>query len=432
MATSCSFSASQNVLTISFIDQIFTFHAQWLYDTRCDGEGARDSKTAFSQTLPTARIKSASISHARDPSSIVVTWMDESQSEYPTPWLRVMAPLVAKREPAMQEMSLGSKGWTPESIHIPEYHYQDLFHGIKNSKSSQAVNEQVITDLLVDSSSGIVKIIGLPEPNLKDEKSQENTLVTAVLKHIFGAVFVHPRRAADTTFNVSSQSTEENPNPVALPNYHKNPVLLPHSDHAHYSQAARIMGLYQAEGVSLNTFVSGWAALQTLKEESPHLAEPLQNAPVAVGRLAPYYNPPLNQSTVATAIAGSPIDLSGVMRFRWHPHLFRTLLSSFDDFETARASHHKFQDIMTRDTHLLKLMVKPGDMYLWDNYRILHGRESILEVPRTAVGQTVPEDVVMNRYREILLGRLRGKLSDDWLTHTPTMLLREMILLMKG
>lgn len=92
----------------------------------------------------------------------------------------------------------------------------------------------------------------------------------------------------------------------------------------------------------------------------------------------------------------------------------------------------KFQEIVRRDTHQLKLVFKPGDIYVWDNFRLLHGRERVLEDPRTVVGQTVPEQVVQDRYRALLVDRLKEYVDEKWLVHVPMKQLREMLRLLKG
>ena len=67
---------------------------------------------------------------------------------------------------------------------------------------------------------------------------------------------------------------------------------------------------------------------------------------------------------------------------------------------------------MRRDTHQLKLVFKPWDLYLWDNLRLLLGREKVLKTPGTGVGQTVPEQVVHDRYRALAVSLLKGKVGE--------------------
>ncbi|MCJ1282363.1 hypothetical protein MMC26_001686 [Xylographa opegraphella] len=161
-----------------------------------------------------------------------------------------------------------------------------------------------------------------------------------------------------------------------------------------YDQPVQIMGFYGLEGKSENTWVSAPAVLKTLKDEDPQLfTELVRKAPMTVGRVTRIYG---------------------------------FLTAPFDDFKQARLAHQKFQQIMRRDTHQLKLVLKPGDMYIWDNFRLLHGRERVLEVPRTGIGQTVPEQVVADLYRDIQIRHLKRYIDEKWLVHLPAQQLREM------
>lgn len=79
------------------------------------------------------------------------------------------------------------------------------------------------------------------------------------------------------------------------------------------------------------------------------------------------------------------------------------------------------------DTHQLKLVLKPGVLYVWDDFRLLHGREMTMETPRTGMGQTVPEQVVHDRYRALFTTRLKGRIDGEWLVHMPMPQLRELV-----
>ena len=280
------------------------------------------------------------------------------------------------------------------------------------------IAQRVLDLLLMNPCIGIIKIVNLPPPDFEGEHSKSNTLVTQVLKQLFGSVFQHPRRTGEKTFNVSSHHEEDAKRAHGLPNYDTAQVLLPHVDHAHYVHPIQIQGWYGLEGESENTFVSGLRALQTLQEEAPELYEPFITSQVTVGRKVDYYNPPLRQGTVDAPVTFYP-GTTIVKCFRWHAHLTGSLVNSFDTFHLARAAHQKFQEILTRDTHLCKVHLRPGDLYVWNNFTILHGRERVLVTPRTGVGQTVPEQVVADRYRELKVKSLRGYLGEDWAVHMP-------------
>ena len=216
-----------------------------------------------------------------------------------------------------------------------------------------------------------------------------------------------------------------------MPNYDTTQVLLPHSDRAFYDNPIQLQGFYSLEGTSLNARTSPLAALETLKKEAPESYHHLCNAPIAVGRVSRFYGDPLYQATVDTAVTMQP-GTDQVKRVRWHPNLIGSLLTSYDEYKEARLAHQKLQEIIRGDTHQLKMILKPGDLYIRDNFRLLHGRENVLEVPRTGVGQTVPEHVVHDRYRALTTGRLKGLVEDEWLVHMPMPQLRDMVQIVEG
>ena len=56
-----------------------------------------------------------------------------------------------------------------------------------------------------------------------------------------------------------------------------------------------------------------------------------------------------------------------------------------------------------------------------------------METPRTGVGQTVPEQVVQDRYRDLCVGLLiEWGVGEEWLLHMPMKQVRERVRLFKG
>lgn len=420
--------AELQAVTIAFQDSSFTFNTQWLHDAQVDDGPSKDDSLVFSRKVSKAQIQRIGLAGTGAKSAVDITWKDGSTTSFPAIWLRVLAPIVAKSNhvPAMVGQ-YSPTGWLANELSIPEVSYSDLFPESASLKDLNASKERVLDAVLQDTTAGIVKVVGLPAPDFESERNKENTIVTKVLKQLFGSVFFHPIRGADKTFNVASHHKEDMKRGAGLPNYNPNKILLPHADHAHYIHPARVQGLYALEGESVNTFVSCFAALETLKKEAPHLYEPLCTAPMATGRVAHFYTPSMYQATTDTAVTMHPGSSGQIKRFRWHPHLTGSLLSQYDDFAEARVAHRTFQEIMCRDSHLFRFVFKPGDLYIWDNFRVLHGRERVGGLPRTAVGQTVPEQVVADRYRRLKMAKLKDLIDEKWLVHTPLQQLHEMV-----
>jgi alpha-ketoglutarate-dependent taurine dioxygenase len=433
LITSCSLSSGKDTLTVSFYDATFVFHAQWLHDARCDRGPSRDAANAFCQQLKVAYIQGASICGSGIKTTLAITWDDGQISPFPAVWLRLLAPLVATHPQATAlNGPIIPKGWRANTLVIPEISYQKISRPDLSNEEFLATKTWIFDTLLLDSAPGIIKITDLPDVDVYSESSQKNNLLTQILKRLFGSVFQHSMRGPDETFKIASHYHESAKRAVELPNYDTSGILLPHADHSHYDNPARVQGLHAIEGTSQNTFVHSFAALATLYDEDPDLYDALCAAPMVLGRVAQFYSPPLFQTTVDTAVRkklGFPEQVKCV---RWHPHLAGYLLSPFDEFDRARRAHRKFQEIMSRDSHMLRIMLRPGDLYVWDNFRVLHGREKVFDVPRTAVGQTVIEQVVNDQYRVLKMGWLKEFIDEDWLVQTPTGQLDNLVGLVKS
>lgn len=414
-----------NKVTVDFSDATFTFHAQWLHDARCDEGPARNAETAFCQSNSTVHVQSVQLAGCGLGMTLHVCWEDGKSSQFPASWLRVMAPLVAAPQSSVVAKDpQPEKGWLVNTLNIPEISYEEIAR--LEEEDLDALRLRVLDSLLHKAAPGILKIIDLPDPNIKEEQKRDhkNNIITRVLKQLFGSVWVHPIRGADTTFNVSSHSDDAKR--AELPNYDIKQVLLPHTDHAFYDSPVQIMGFYGLEGKSENTWVSSLAALHTFEVENPDLLKHLRTAPMAIGRVSRFYGLPLYQATVDAAVTMQPGSPNEIKRLRWHPNLTGSLLAPYHNFKMARLAHQKLEEIMRRDTHQLKLVLNPGDLYIWNNFTLLHGRERVIEVPRTGVGQTVPEQAIADRYRELQVKQLTTYVDEKWLIHMPIPQLREM------
>ena len=377
------------------------------------------------------RVREVSLSGTGFDMTLHVVWDNEQSSAFPASWLHVMAPLVAEaKSPVARKDPLPGVGWLVDTLKIPEISYQKMINLEPDALDS--VRLQVMESLLDKAAPGIVKVVDLPAPNIEEEQMRDhkNNIVTRVLKQLFGSTWAHPIRGADTTFNVSSHNDDAKR--AELPNYDVKQTLLPHTDHAFYEQPVQVMGFYGLEGKSENTWVSGLAALQTLNTENPHLSRYLRTSPMAVGRVSRFYGEALYQATLDTAVTMDPNSPSEIKRLRWHPNLTLSLLVPYNDFKMARLAHQKLQEIITRDTHQLKLVPNPGDLYIWNNFTLLHGRERVLEVPRTGTGQTVPEQVIADKYRELQVKGLVKHIDEKWLVHLPLTQLCELAKLVRS
>lgn len=72
--------------------------------------------------------------------------------------------------------------------------------------------------------------------------------------------------------------------------------------------------------------------------------------------------------------------------------------------------------------------MKPGEVYVWDNFRILHGTEYGNVNPGVCEEEYVEEQKLLDVWRGVLISRLvEIGMEEKWLVHVPEKLLREMI-----
>jgi alpha-ketoglutarate-dependent taurine dioxygenase len=453
---------SGKFVTVKFAHATYTFHSQWLHDAQMDDGPYKTADNAYSRKTTMAEVSDASTSGEGITSTMNISWTDGRESQFPCLWLWVYASLVGKCEKKETTMATTEECDPPEAEpavsmavkpieQIEEISYTDLFPTM-----SESTRLHVYEVLVHPSFAGILKITNLPAPDVHSERHGENTLVVSLLTHIFGGVFDHPRRTTGQSYNISSHHASDVAKGLLVPNYNTAHFLLPHVDQSFYQHHTRIVGLYVLEGESVNSFVSAPAVLEALRKESPELVTPLYTCPMALGRAGKMYTPTIYQGTTATAVTTtgnnnnvvcheSPLTHTATSTtaptttFRWHPHYVGSLLCDFDAFPAALAAHRAFQAISDRPAFQTKLPLRPGDMYLFDNHRVLHGRDCVVREPRTCVGQSVTEQVVLDGWRDLLVGRLLRAgaggvmvMPERWLVHVPLMQLYEMDRIVMG
>ena len=431
---SCQKCTHGDTVTVVFQDAAFTFHAQWLHDARCDNGAARNAVTAIcQQPITNVHVEKVQLSGEGPNMTLDVAWDDNIRSHFPGFWLRVMGSLVGgpERLPSIPMEHVSPKRWLADPSKVPEFSYQTLFLGDPETEEfSNQVILRVLNELLDESSPGIVKIVDLPEQNLKDKRKPKNNFSVFVLKRLFGCVSIYGFRGTDQTFNGSSDSKDAE-RAAGVANYDTTQPVLPYSHLSFNDNPDQVQGFYLLEGQIETTWVNALSALKTFHEEFPKLYHYLLKTPMTIGRVSRFDGEPLYQATVDTPITRQPWVQNVVKRLRWNPNLTGALLAPYDDYKEARLAHQRFQEIMRREPHQLKLVIKPGDLYIWNNFRLLHGLERVLEVPRKGVGQTVPEQDVHARYRALHVDRLKRHVDDAWLVHMPMPQLREMLMLVE-
>ncbi|KAK9417260.1 putative Clavaminate synthase-like protein [Seiridium unicorne] len=417
-------------LEVHFHDNKYAFHSQWLYDARGDRSTSRPVDQAFSIDETDARIRKATLGKTII-TTLHVEWEDRSATDFPAAWVRVFAPLVARPlEKPKGQYQTKKIGWTTDTVKIQELDWNIIFPpqdptcGLKDD-----VRIKIAELLLYSSSESIIKVTNSPEPDITCEKAGKDNFVTQVLKQIFDHVFTRPNPALDSSLKLRDNCGEDRMQEASIPpGYRVDHIILPRVDQAQYEsfikQPAQIMGLYCLEGESLITFVSGIAAWDTLNYEDPEDAHFLTDIPAVIGHVVETPSSSMYQATSEPAVV---LDYNEhVKHIRWNCHRAGFLTAPFEKFSRARKTYQKYQEIMQRPSHQLKIKFKPGDMYIWNNHFTLNGRESILTAPHMSIGDIVPMHVVSEKYRSMQIKRLEKLVPASWLAHVPSPQLRDM------
>jgi len=89
------------------------------------------------------------------------------------------------------------------------------------------------------------------------------------------------------------------------------------------------------------------------------------------------------------------------MKTKWSPHLRGWHLVAYEKQEAVIEAHAALLKLLQQ--HQLKLRLDAGDIYLFSNNRVLHGRDSIIAgADRTLNGHLVPEALMIERHRALM------------------------------
>ncbi|ESZ96612.1 hypothetical protein SBOR_2979 [Sclerotinia borealis F-4128] len=448
-------------ITLKFPDGSWTFRSQWLYDadashtqhiastlpqnpqtkqyTGINIQPAQQqdlsltpsgSRSLYTTATAIATLQSANIYGEGVHTVLWVMWSDSRKSGFPGVWLRVWAGVVGRREGKGRNRDKngyknGGKGIRfgdddllgVEGLEVPAFRWGDIVEravGEVNevSEVAEEVKMKVLDTLLMRSGAGIIRICDIP--------GDEN-LVAKVLKEIFGDSLAKSEYALEG--KAVGKSNDENTN------NNNTRVHLPRTAFSHHIHPPRIAACSAIESESTHTFVSSPAILSTLKEESPHLLPYLSSVPITIGGQTPSLNPLSSSYQLATTplLTHNKLSLHS-HTFRFNPQHTSSLLCSYDEFPKARAAYRKFQSIGRRNSHALKIVMKPGEVCLWDNFRVLHGREYGVMNAGICDEEMVGEQEVLDVWRGTMTRRLMEMgMEEKWLVHVPEKLLREML-----
>ena len=188
--SNCKLLGDGHAIKLDFHYAPFIFHGQWLHDANCDTGPSRTAVNTYCSKAPGTQIIEAHVSTAATTQEI--RWRDGSMSSFSALWLRVMGPLVGKaRWKTCSQQAGEPEGWEATTLKILSVDYHEIFAPTEDR--CMAAAERVLDILLMNPGTGIIKVTGLPAPDLECEREKTNNLVTQVLKKLFGSVFQHPR-----------------------------------------------------------------------------------------------------------------------------------------------------------------------------------------------------------------------------------------------
>ncbi len=80
------------------------------------------------------------------------------------------------------------------------------------------------------------------------------------------------------------------------------------------------------------------------------------------------------------------------------------------NLQQARLAHGKFQEMVRREEDGIE---GRGYVCMGDAFRLLNGRERVIEETRTAAGQTVPEQIIGDEWRALLVESMKGRVGRE-------------------
>lgn len=104
-----------------------------------------------------------------------------------------------------------------------------------------------------------------------------------------------------------------------------------------------------------------------------------------------------------------------VYQIRYSHNTRAPLDVSYDKIEDLLTAYREFSRLLNAPEYVVKFLLRPGQVYIVHNWRVLHGRTAVRDASlhRIVLGAYMEDETFRSR-RRILLGRQTG-LSDVWL-----------------
>ncbi|TGO28549.1 hypothetical protein BPAE_0026g00390 [Botrytis paeoniae] len=174
----------------------------------------------YTTTTTIAIIQSVHVSGMGAKNILELGWSDGGKSLFPGVWLRGWAGEAGKRGRVKKKgVRFGDgEGWEADGLEVPGFKWGDL--------NGEGVRMKVYDALLMDSGPGIVRISDAP--GFEGGNGSENeSLVTKVMKEIFGSTFEAPQNSTNETTDLHDPFKSPSENEVQLPHTSSSQHLYP-------------------------------------------------------------------------------------------------------------------------------------------------------------------------------------------------------------
>jgi gamma-butyrobetaine dioxygenase len=322
-----------------------TFHYIWLRDNcYCSACGdPRLGKKRFRLIDVPADVQPQSV-HCENGNALEITWEpDEHRSVYDAQWLRMHCYSATKREPRQPIL------WDSHIVnHLPQTTYEE----IRNGDAGRLLMLEHVRDY------GICFVRNVPPQTGKLESVAES--LGPIMESHYGRVF-------DIVV-----TPDENQKSVANSRYN----LIPHTDDPYQDIPPGIIFFHclkaNDDGSGQSLFVDGFQIAEVLRREKPSAFDLLCHYEVSFHK---QYDEQIDIQASSPVIS---LDPRGNLRGVRISNLFAAPFELPEELvEPFYAAYKKLMQLYTAPKYLLKVALRPGDMVIFDNHRILHGRTEI-------------------------------------------------------
>ena len=276
-----------------------------------------------------------------DDGDVVVDWVDGHRSTYHSGWLRHVAEGQQRSSAALPE----PVRWTPADGAVPRTH---------DGPAVLADDDALLVFLTDAVRFGLVRLEGLPTDH--DTLPELGRRIGALRDTNFGE-----------TWSVSVDLEPTSTANTALP-------LPPHTDLPTRETPPGFQLLHcrvNTCGAGYSTMTDGYAVVDYLRREAPDHYEALTTLKWVFFNRSPNHDHRWSGPIIDGTAAGAPLTLRAFHPVRGFPDM------AIEDQPRAYAALRLFSQVAGSPEFQIRYPFRPGDLVMFDNRRILHGRTAI-------------------------------------------------------